>query len=543
VLSCSPNLRLQTRDARCAVASLVVLCVLCGLPSQPQAADRTDVPLWNVDGFAINWHWTYDAIKRLVLAGLTDRAILNTKPMNRLEMARIVAQAIAKITGDESGHYAERQDLEDTLYRLLDEFQPELAELGVEAALQQAPPPGFFHIKPLDKLQVRTAFAKKDAFLKNNQGDSFDEGVNGRLASFSRGQVGDFFSATLHPELRLEDEQKTNARLLEGYGKLTFHNVEVGGGRESLWWGPGFHGSMLFSNNAQPFDLVKIGAAEPFTLPSIFKYLGPMKLAFLVGQLEANRDFPHTKLAGMRVDLAPASFLEFGFGRVVQFDGSGRPPLRAIDYPRIVFGPGSDNPNSPLNGNSLFSADFTVRLSDVGRYLPLFKDLEFYGELGWDDTCCSDIWIPLRPGGIVGLYTPNLFGLAHTELRVEYAASSNIEFIHSIYTSGYSYKGQVISHFMGTLGHDFYIRIGRWFGPNILVGTNFDNARIGPVANGTLGLPREKHFAAGPDLSYRFSKNLTLFGAYQFSSSDNLGSVPGQNVTNHLLRVEATFSF
>src|SRR5262249_57249686 len=139
----------------------------------------------------------------------------------------IVAQAIAKITGDESGVYAERRDIEDTVYRLLDEFQPELAELGVEAALQQGPPPGFFHIKPLDKLQVRPAYAKRDAFLENNLGDSFDEGGNGRLASFSRGQVGDFFSATLHPELRLEDEQKTNVRLLEGYAKLTFHNVEV----------------------------------------------------------------------------------------------------------------------------------------------------------------------------------------------------------------------------------------------------------------------------------------------------------------------------
>jgi hypothetical protein len=514
-----------------------MLCVLCGLPSQPQAADRTDVPLRNWNGFAINWHWTYDAIKRLVLAGLTDQAILNTKPMSRLEMARIVAQAIAKITGDEGGLYAERRDLEDTIYRLLDEFQPELAELGVEAALQQGPPPGFFHIKPLDNLQVRTAFAKDDALLENNQGDSLNKGVNGLLSSFSRGQVGDFFSATLHPELRL-NAQGTNARLLEGYAKLTFRNVEVGGGRESLWWGPGFHGSMLFSNNARPFDLVKIGAAEPFTLPSLFKYLGPMKLTFLLGQLEANREFPHTKLAGMR-----ASFLEFGFGRVVQFDGSGRPSLRAIDYPRVAFGPGSDNPNDPLNTNSLFSADFAVRLSDVGRYLPLFKDLEIYGELGWDDTCCNDIWIPLLPGGIVGLYSPNFFGSAQTELRVEYAATSKIQFTHSIYTTGYAFEGRPLSHFIGTKGSDFYVRIGRWFGPDILVGMDFDQARIGPVAAGTLDLPREKRFAAGLDLSYRFSKTLTLFAAYQFSSTDNQRSIPDLDVTNHLLRLEATFSF
>jgi hypothetical protein len=75
------------------------------------AADRTDVPLRNWSGFALHWNWTYDAIKKLVLAGLTDRAVLNTKPMTRSEMARVVAQAIAKITGDEGGKYADRQDL------------------------------------------------------------------------------------------------------------------------------------------------------------------------------------------------------------------------------------------------------------------------------------------------------------------------------------------------------------------------------------------------------------------------------------------------
>jgi hypothetical protein len=39
---------------------------------------------------------------------------------------------------------------------------------------------------------------------------------------------------------------------------------------------------MLLSNNAQPFDLLTIGAAEPFTLPSVFSYLGPMKLTLVL---------------------------------------------------------------------------------------------------------------------------------------------------------------------------------------------------------------------------------------------------------------------
>src|SRR5262245_40781253 len=145
---CPPLRPPQTPDARRVIRALLLLCVLYVVPSDGHAADRTDVPLRNWSGFAIHWNWTYDAIKKLVLAGLTDRVVLNTKPMTRLEMARIVAQAITKITGDEGGQYADRRDLEDTLYRLLDEFQPELAELGVEAALQKGKHQGFFQIKP-----------------------------------------------------------------------------------------------------------------------------------------------------------------------------------------------------------------------------------------------------------------------------------------------------------------------------------------------------------------------------------------------------------
>jgi Capsule assembly protein Wzi len=196
-----------------------------------------------------------------------------------------------------------------------------------------------------------------------------------------------------------------------------------------------------------------------------------------------------------------------------------------------------------LNNNTLLSADFSLRLPNVGRFLPLFKDLEIYGELGWDDTCCEDIFVPLQPGGIIGIYSPNLFGSSQTELRIEYAATSKIQFNSSIYASGYSFKGRPISHFIGTRGKDFFIRIGRWFGPDVLVGMEFARSEIGPVQIGTLDLPREKRYAAGLDVSYRFSNTLTLFGAYRYTSSENLGSVPDLELNNHLLRLEATFSF
>ena len=323
----------------------------------------------------------------------------------------------------------------------------------------------------------------------------------------------------------------------------TQYNVEAGGGRESLWRGPGFNGSMLLSTNGRPVDLVKVGAAEQFTLPWIFEYLGPTKLTYFLGQLGSEGQFPHTKLTGLRLNFTPASFLEVGFSRVVQFNGNGRPSVGFSDYIQILFGPGSDDLNSPLNNNTLLSADFSLRLPNMSRYLPLFRDVELYGELGWDDTCCNGVLIPLLPGGIIGLYSPNLFGSAQTELRIEYAATSKIQFNSSIYADGYAFEGRPIAHFIGTRGKDFYVRIGRWFGPDVLVGLEFDRSKIGLVTAGGTNVPREKRYVAGLDVSYRFSKWLTLFGGYRFTRSDNQGSVPDLDIDNHLLRVEATFSF
>ena len=94
------------------------------------AGDRTNIPLKNWGGFAINRSWIYDALEKIVLAGLADQALLNTKPMSRMEAARIVAQAVRRIEQDQSNDYSDRGHIEDLLYKLIKEFSNELAEMG-----------------------------------------------------------------------------------------------------------------------------------------------------------------------------------------------------------------------------------------------------------------------------------------------------------------------------------------------------------------------------------------------------------------------------
>src|SRR5207244_7346011 len=118
--------------------ALLVIASLASLP-RAGAGDRTNVPLKNWGGFSEFRDSVYDDLERLVVAGLADRVLLNTKPLSRVEVARMIARAIVKIRGDEAGAYNERRDLEPVLDRLMGACKVELGALGVRTAEDVAP--------------------------------------------------------------------------------------------------------------------------------------------------------------------------------------------------------------------------------------------------------------------------------------------------------------------------------------------------------------------------------------------------------------------
>lgn len=504
------------------------------------AFDRTNVPLKNWGGSSVNRSWVYDALEKLVLAGLADQVILNTKPLSRVEAARIVAQAVRRLEWDQYGDYNHRGYLEDQLYRLVEEFSSELAEMGIRTPLNKEATPRFFDIEPIDHAQFGIGFAGRNQAVVNNFGRSATKGGNPHSTLDGRLHVGDFFSLYYQPEFS-RDKDSYQGRLQTGYGKLTLWNTELEVGRDSLWWGPGFRGSMLFSNNARPLEQVRLGSAEPFRLPWFLGYLGPIKANLFAARLEEDRDFPRAYVGGYRFNLAPFSFLELGHGRGFQFGGEGR-GFRARDFPKILVTQGSDDPNSPVNINNLVSYDITLRIADVARYIPVARDLALYWEIGWDDTH-SGLFVPDKPGGIVGALFAGFLGDPKLDLRLEYAQSSEIMFTHGIYTSGFTYRGSVLSHFIGTKGNELFVRISRWVYPDLLLGFQTSRAEVGPTAAGLLGLPREKRNALGFDLSYRITDRSSVFLGYDFARIKDRGFVAGKTGNDNLFRIEFTRSF
>src|SRR5215470_107281 len=103
------------RPARSRLATVfftvAALVVVLGPAAYAIAFDRTNIPLKNWGGFSEYRDAAYDDLERLVTAGLADRTLLNTKPLSRVEAARIVARAIQKIRRDEPEGLNLRRDL------------------------------------------------------------------------------------------------------------------------------------------------------------------------------------------------------------------------------------------------------------------------------------------------------------------------------------------------------------------------------------------------------------------------------------------------
>ena len=228
------------------------------------------MPLKSWTGFARSWDWTYDALNSLVISGLAGRVVMNSKPMSRREMAIILADILRRIQANQVAAFAHRTDLQDTILALMEEFTPELKALGVTGYGIKQEVPRLLEVKPLEYLQFRAGFASESATnLENSNGERLDRGLNGRVTSSSWFEYGGVLAGYIQPEYQIGEDTNRGV-LVEGYLKARGGPVELTVGRESLWWGPGFHGSMISSNNSLAMNMIRLRTANQFTLPWVF---------------------------------------------------------------------------------------------------------------------------------------------------------------------------------------------------------------------------------------------------------------------------------
>lgn len=229
-------------------------------------------------------------------------------------------------------------------------------------------------------------------------------------------------------------------------------NWAIGVGSLDRWWGPGWHSSMILSNNARPTPgiFIQRNKADPIDLP-VLKHLGPIQLVTFMSQMESSReDYSRPRLWGMRVNLRPHPSLEIGLSRTAMWGGEGRPG-DLNTFLDLLMGrdnrgdDGATAENEP--GNQLAGYDIRWHQSLNGWGVATYAQL-----IGEDEANGA----PSRHIGMAGLEVNTHRSGAHWRATLE-AHNSQVYFYDSdknmsntayehpaIYSDGYRYHGRVM---------------------------------------------------------------------------------------------------
>jgi len=317
--------------------------------------------------------------------------------------------------------------------------------------------------------------AGQHSLIYNNAGIVPEEGLNFYFSLSLSGKGGPF-EAALEP-LFFVDWGITPARgahgtIHKGYLRFTKSALHLDIGKESLWWGQGAHGSLFLTNNAKPLPMLRL-FSNPTLLPNIFRYLGPFQFDIFFSQLEADRVIPKPYFQGTRITIKPHPILDLGFTRTIMMGGEGPKGINPSQFITIWFGENKEGGED--SSNSIAGIDFRLTLPDA----------QFYGEVGGEDEAGG---YPSKDAFLLGVYLPE------NNFRIEYADISNPAwYVHSLYQSGYTYKGRILGHHVGGGGRDLFIEKGLIKTESVHGKINLDYEERGIVTAPVM----ERHYQVG----------------------------------------------
>lgn len=218
-------------------------------------------------------------------------------------------------------------------------------------------------------------------------------------------------------------------------------------GRQSLFWGPGYDGSLILSRNSPAFDMALV-AAE----------FGPVRATAFSAVLDkkwSQRGHPPRRfladryLAGHRIDWLVNNRLELGFSEVALYGGEAR--NMELQYMNPLLPYYAIQWNSDQDDNVLASADFAFRPIDR---------LKIYGQFLVDDFQYSRDE-PHALGYMAGLYFSDPFQLSGTDFRAEYTRIDTRTYTHRIAENQFTHYGWIMGHHLGPDADQLFLELSR----------------------------------------------------------------------------------
>jgi hypothetical protein len=333
----------------------------------------------------------------------------------------------------------------------------------------------------------------------NAQGWPVPEDGGIRAGGFFRASPADWLSLQARGDLLLDFSGNDTGRVEETSVRLGWPQATLEAGRFSLWWGPGRHGTLLFTTNAEPLIGVRIRNPRPIPLGGWFRFLGLFQYDYFVSRLnDDDRPVPDPLREGRSESLSTF------------FD--------------VFVGKSETSGNTP-EGNSLASFDGKIHIPF--RAQPLVV----YAEVGGEDQ--SGTGFPKQWAYMTGIFLPSIGGNKKADLRVEFAYNKlsrfGIWYRHPDYP--YRYRGRIIGHHMRTDGKDLFLETHYFLLPSSYLELNIDITQTdfpGPEGEETWRV---------------MTKHIRVEGRLAFEDVSNENGVPGRDGTDTVFQAAVVYQY
>jgi hypothetical protein len=450
--------------------------------------------------------WVYPALDRLIGMGIIDSAFSGVRPWTRRECARLLAEASDRV--DEAPTEAKRT------YQFLEaEFEDELDESSMGSQIRGRIESVYTRSTEIagQSLSLTDGYTFGQTLI-NDFGRPYERGFNaiagfsawgtaGRWVAYVRGEYqqspsapalsesGRLAIAAVDPYPGPPPATPTPSihqfQFLDAYVGLNFDNWQVTFGQQTLWWGPGDGGPMLFSNNAPPIRMFRINRVTPLKLPSFLHWLGPMRTEFFFGQLTGYEFVlsplgfvgqygqslnPQPFIHGQMISFKPTPNFEFAFFRTTIYGGPGY-PLTTRHLISSLFTTGNEAAGGASKpGDRRSGLSFSYRLPGLRNWLTLYGD-------GFTDDEFSPIAYMDVSAWHAGLYLSHVPRVSRLDLRAEGVytdvpggVGANTKQPGSFYQNGtwrngYTNDGDLIGSWIGRGGQGAQAWTNYWFSP------------------------------------------------------------------------------
>jgi hypothetical protein len=331
-----------------------------------------------------------------------------------------------------------------------------------------------FNTVSINLVHLATTYPSNSYTFPNMDGKIANRGLNYFLSVHGSGNYHTLFNA----EYEIQSSTVGGLRFKKGSLFLKTSSISLEFGRNNIWLGNGYYGSLLLSNNAEPYTLVRFRTERDIRIP----YIGSFGYTIFHGW---PRRF---SLLGHQLCWRPASWLELNLKQTIVYTGA----YNLMDYLEMFTGKEANIGGKLGRTDSRASIELVFSLGLIKNRFPKIKNATFFIEYGGEDLYAKwqvpdsfldkELWV--GPFGFqfldTGLQTGIVIESQSDRTIIEYAQNYKSHYLfYDPYNGGRPYNvswyrhtsqpafqnyGNIMGHHMGSAAQLLSFHYTRSFG-------------------------------------------------------------------------------